>query len=73
MADGEKRKNLESNSSGQHITDMSNAGTFFQPFWVRRRSIFSNIMDREFMESQSRLVLYCGTIFWVIFLLSQAF
>jgi hypothetical protein len=73
MEDGDKQKNLETNSSRQHITNLPNAGTIFQSVRVRRRTIFSDIMDRKFMESELRFVLGCGLVFWVLFLLSQAF
>jgi hypothetical protein len=68
-----KTKNMENNTPRQHISNMSNDSTFLQSIWVRCRTVFSDIMDREFMESESRFVLYCGTIFWIIFLLSQTF
>jgi len=73
MDNDRKTKNMESNTPRQHISNMSNAGTFLQSFWVRCGSVFSDIMDRDFMESESRFVFYCGTVLWIIFLLSQAF
>ena len=48
-----------------------NAGTILQSVWVRCRTIFPNITDRKFMESELRFVLYCGTFLWIIYLLSQ--
>jgi len=72
MEDGEKQ-NLEKLISRQHITNMPNVGTIFQSIRVRCRSIFSDIVDRKFMESKLRFVLYCGGIFWILFLLSKAF
>ena len=48
-----------------------NVGSVLQSFWVRCRTIFPNITDREFMESQFRIVLYCGILFWFIYLLFQ--
>jgi len=45
--------------------------TILQSFWIRCRSVFPNITDRKFMEGELRLVLYCGIVFWVIYLLSQ--
>ena len=48
-----------------------NAGTVLQSIWVRCRSIFSTATDREFMESELRLVLYCGFIFWTLYLVFQ--
>jgi len=70
MEDGEKQ-NLEKYISRQHISGMFNVGTFFQSIWIRCRSVFSNIVDRKFMESQLRLVLCCGSIFWILLLLSK--
>ena len=71
MEDGEKQVYVAENVSRQPVTNISNVSTIFQPIWVRCRSIFSNIMDRKFMESQLRVVLYCGILFWSLFLLSQ--
>lgn len=52
---------------------VSDAGTFFQSIWVRCRTIFPHITDRKFMESQFRVVLYCGIFLWVVHLLFQTF
>ena len=71
MEDGDKQKNVEKNVSRQSLSNIFNAGVVFQSIWVRCRSIFPNITDRKFMESELRLVLYCGTIFWILYLLSQ--
>ena len=71
MEDGEKQVYVAENVSRQSLTDISNAGAILQPVRVRRGSILSDIMDRKFMESELRLVLYCGILFWSIFLLSQ--
>ena len=65
-----KKKRTSSSLPKRHVP---NVGTVLQSFWVRCRSVFSDIMDRKFMESQLRYVLYCGSILWIIFLLSQAF
>jgi hypothetical protein len=70
MEDGEKQ-NLEKYISRKHISGQFNDGTFFQSFWVRCRSVFFDIVDRKFMESELRFVLYCGAIFWTLFLLSK--
>ena len=48
-------------------------GSIFQSFWVRCRSILPDITDGKFMESELRYVLYCGVIFWLAYLVSQAF
>jgi hypothetical protein len=71
MEDGEKNQNMEKDPPRQPIAGIFNARTIFQSFWVRCRSIFPNITDRKFMESELRLVLYCGTILWIVYLLSQ--
>jgi hypothetical protein len=71
MEDGEKQVYVAKDVSGQPVTDISNTGTILQPIWVRRGSILSDIMDRKFMESQPRYVLYCGILFWSLFLLSK--
>jgi len=44
----------------------------FQSFWVRCGSIYTDIADRKFMESELRVVLYCGILFWTIYLLYEA-
>ena len=44
-------------------------GSLLQSFWIRCRSVFSNVVDREFMESQLYLVLCCGSIFWGLLIL----
>ena len=71
MEDGDKQKNVEKNVSRQSFSNIFNAGIIFQSIWVRCRSVFPNITDRKFMESELRFVLYCGTIFWILYLLSQ--
>lgn len=74
MEDGEKdrkNKNVEKNSTRQPVSGIFNARIILQSFWVRCRSIFPNTTDRKFMESELRLVLYCGIIFWTLYLLSK--
>jgi hypothetical protein len=66
MEDGDKQKNVEKNVSRQSLSNIFNAGVVFQSIWVRCRSIFPDITDRKFMESELRFVLYCGTIFWIL-------
>jgi hypothetical protein len=71
MSDGDKQKNVEKHISRQSLPNIFNARTVLQSFWVRCRSIFPNITDRKFMESELRLVLYCGGFLWIVYLLSQ--
>lgn len=56
----ERKENKASFSKGL----FANASTILQPVWVRCCTIFSDICDRRFMESQLRNVLYCGVFFW---------
>jgi hypothetical protein len=46
-------------------------GSFLQSIWVRCRSIFPDITDGKFMESELRYVLYCGIILWSLYLLYE--
>ena len=71
MEDGEKQVYVAENVSRQPVTNIFNVSTIFQSIWIRCGSIFSNIVDRKFMESQLRVVLYCGVLFWSLFLLSK--
>ena len=47
-------------------------GPILQSFWVRCRTILPDITNGKFMESELRYVLYCGTILWIAYLVSQA-
>ncbi len=47
------------------------AGLILQSVWVRCRTIFPNITDRKFMESELRFVLYSGVIFWTLYLVYE--
>ena len=71
MEDGSKNKNMEKSVSRQSFPNIFNVGIVFQSIWVRCRSVFPNITDRKFMESELRFVLYCGVIFWLLYLLSK--
>jgi len=71
MADGEKQVYVAENVSGQPVTNIFNVSVILQSIWIRCGSIFFNIVDRKFMESQLRVVLYCGVFFWSLFLLSK--
>ena len=71
MDDESENKHMEKNVSGQSFSSFFNVGVVFQSFWVRCRSIFLNVVDREFMESQLYLVLCCGSIFWFLLILEE--
>lgn len=71
MEDGEKKQNVEKDVPRQSFSSIFNVGTIFQSVWVRCGSVFPNIVDRKFMECELRLVLYCGSFFWFVYLLSK--
>ena len=75
MDDGDSKNNKKIKktraSSSVHERHVLNAGSILQSFWIRCRSIFPNSTDRKFMESELRLVLYCGILFWFILYLSE--
>ena len=71
MEDDGKNQNMEKDVPRKPFSDIFNARTILQSFWIRCRSIFPDITDRKFMERELRFVLYCGIVFWVIYLLSQ--
>jgi hypothetical protein len=50
-----------------------NVSSILQSVWIRCRSVFPTVTDRKFMESELRVVLYCGVFFWVIYLLYETF
>ena len=63
-----KKTRTSDSVSKRHVLDV---GSVLQSFWIRCRTIFPNSTDRKFMESELRFVLYCGVIFWLIYLLHQ--
>ena len=69
MDDDSEKQNLEKNVSRQSLSNLFNVSIILQSFWIRCRSVFSNVVDREFMESQLYLVLCCGSIFWGLLIL----
>ena len=75
MSEGDSKNNQQAEKQGKQNNAIQrysiNAGTILQSVWVRCRTIFPNITDRKFMESELRFVLYCGVIFWLLYLLSK--
>jgi hypothetical protein len=63
-----KKKRTSNSISKGYVPDVSSV---LQSFWIRCRTIFPNSTDGKFMESELRFVLYCGVIFWAIYLLYQ--
>lgn len=72
MDDGDSKNNQQAEKQGKQNDVIqrygTNAGTILQSVWIRCRSIFPNITDRKFMESELRFVLYSGIIFWGLYL-----
>jgi len=64
----EKQKYTNSNVQ-RHVFVPS---TILQSIWVRCRSIFPTATDGKFMESELRFVLYCGILFWTLYLVYEA-
>lgn len=73
MDDDHKTQNMEKGVSRQPISNIFNVGFIFQSIRIRRNSIFSDIVNRKFIESQPRYVFYCGSLFWILYILSKAF
>jgi hypothetical protein len=77
MDEGDSKNHQQAEKQGKQNNAIQrhgiNAGTILQSLWVRCRTIFPNITDREFMESELRFVLYSGFIFWAIYLAYEAF
>ncbi len=71
MENDGKNENVEKDPPRQSISGLFIARIILQSFWVRCRTIFPNITDRKFMERELSFVLYCGIIFWFLYLLSQ--
>ena len=75
MDDGDSKNNQQIKRQANKDSAVQrhgvNAGSFLQSVWVRCRTIFPYATDRKFMESELRLVLYCGAFLWIIYLLSQ--
>jgi hypothetical protein len=72
MSEGDSKNNQQAEKQGKQNNTIQrygvNAGTILQSVWVRCRTIFPNITDRKFMESELRFVLYSGVILWTLYL-----
>ena len=75
MDDGDSKNNKQAEKQGKQNNAIQrygiDAGSILQSVWVRCRTIFPTATNREFMESELRFVLYCGTILWIVYLLSK--
>jgi hypothetical protein len=76
MDEGDSKNNQQAEKQGKQNNVVQrygvNAGTILQSVWVRCRTIFPNITDRKFMESELRFVLYSGVILWGLYLAYEA-
>ena len=70
--DGDSKGDKQVKGKGDSIKPLQrygfNVGLILQSLWVRCRSVFPTITNREFMESELRFVLYCGGILWALYL-----
>ena len=64
-----QREKQSSDAVQGHGVDV---GSILQSFWVRCRSVFPYTTDGKFMESELRVVLYCGVFFWLVYLVYEA-
>jgi hypothetical protein len=75
MDEGDSKNNQQAEKQGKQSNAVQrygiNAGTILQSIWVRCRTIFPTATDGKFMESELRFVLYCGFVFWSIYLFWQ--
>ena len=76
MDEGDSKNNKQAEKQGKQNNVIQrygiNAGTILQSVWVRCRTIFPNITDRKFMESELRFVLYSGVILWGLYMAYEA-
>ena len=72
MSEGDSKNIQQAEKQGKQNNAIQrygiDAGTILQSVWVRCRTIFPNITDRKFMESELRFVLYSGFILWTVYL-----
>ena len=75
MDDGDSKNNKQAEKQGKQNNVVQrygiDAGVILQSVWIRCRTIFPNITDRKFMESELRFVLYSGVIFWTLYLVYE--
>jgi len=75
MDEGDSKNNQQAEKQGKQNDAIQrygiDAGSILQSIWVRCRTIFPNITDRKFMESELRFVLYSGAIFWTLYVVYE--
>jgi hypothetical protein len=76
MDEGDSKNNKQAEKQRKQNNALQrygiDAGSILQSVWVRCRTIFPNITDRKFMESELRFVLYSGVIFWTLYMVYEA-
>ena len=76
MDDGDKKNQIKNIRKKTEDGDLQRhdfvSSSILQSLWVRCRSIFPDVTNGKFMESELRYVFYCGILFWIAYILSQA-
>jgi hypothetical protein len=73
MDDYEQNQNMETNIFRKPFNKVPYVGNVLQSIWFRHCTILSDSLNRKFILRKLRFVLYIGTIFWIVFLLSKIF
>ena len=73
MDDANKQGNVAEDIPRKSVSNIFNASSVLQSFWIRCRSVFPYTTDGKFMESELRFVLRCGLLFWALYLVYEAF
>ena len=68
-SDGDK--NLESNFKRKPGNAMPDASDVLQPVWLRHNPVLAYRKFRQHLESQFRIVLYCGVILWGLYTITH--
>lgn len=64
-------KNIQNkNNQIEHGNMVHDVSSVFQPFGVRRSPILADRDDWKFVTGEFRFVLYCGIIFWSLYIIS---
>ena len=62
----------EESTEGDPSDAVPNGRTLLQSIWIRYNTILADTVDRKFMESELRYVLYSGIVLWLIHLTAVA-
>jgi hypothetical protein len=71
MDDYEQNQNMETNFFRKPFYKVPYVGDVLQSIRFRHCTILSDSFNRKFILRKPRFVLYIGTIFWIIFILSK--